>query len=265
MIATCAFLLALSLAQPPQQTDTAGRLAGRVTVERNRRRRRRRQRDVVPAGRPTTPMGMPPQAVTDHDGRFAFDRITPGTYNVEVQKTGFVPLNRTAGAIARQRGYRLPAASRRSTCSCGAAASSVAACSTHSANRWPTRRVVPMQRLPPDTLPGNRIFPAGPGAQTNDLGEFRIASLAAGESSLSPHRAARRRSADPASRRRLLRARRLRRLFFLERPTRPPPSRSPSALARKSATSRSRCSRSRPFACRVSSSTTTANRWRARW
>lgn len=181
MIATCAFLFALSIAQPPQQQpDSTGRLAGRVTVEGTGAAIAGASVLVFPNGRPTTPMGMPPQAVTDQDGRFAFDRLAPGTYNVDVQKTGFVPLNQP---MARSRvsvdivaGGVTPfdVQLRRGGVISGRLLDP-------SGEPLADARVVPMQRLPANTLPGNRIFPAGPGAQTNDLGEFRIPSLAAGE------------------------------------------------------------------------------------
>jgi hypothetical protein len=96
MILICGLIVALSSARAPQTTESTGRLAGRVTVEGTDTAIAGVRIILFPSGRlmrpadSMGPMGPPPQAVTDRDGRFVFDRIFAGTYNVDVQKTGFV-------------------------------------------------------------------------------------------------------------------------------------------------------------------------------
>src|SRR5882762_3373173 len=102
MIVICGLLIALSSAQAQQTSESTGRIAGRVTVEGTNAAVAGVRIMLFPSGRlmrpperprPMGPMGPPPQAVTDQDGRFVFDRIFAGTYTVDAQKTGFVSFN----------------------------------------------------------------------------------------------------------------------------------------------------------------------------
>jgi hypothetical protein len=138
---------------------------------------------VFPAGRRTGPMGPPPQATTDQDGRFALSNLAPGEYSLDVQKTGFVPLN---GPMTRPRTFAV-------------AAGQVLSLDLHlqrggvisgrvldgTGEPLTEARVMAMRRMPAPTNAGGqpRLVPApmqGP-QQTNDLGEFRVAGLAPGE------------------------------------------------------------------------------------
>jgi len=101
MVLICGLVVALS-AHAVQTTESTGRVAGRVTVEGTNAAVAGVRIVLFPAGRlmrpperprPMGPMGPPPQAITDQDGRFVFDRIFAGTYTVDAQKTGFVSLN----------------------------------------------------------------------------------------------------------------------------------------------------------------------------
>ena len=85
------------------------------------------------------------------------------------------PASRSRSSTARP--------SRRWTSRCRAAASSPAASSTSSANRWPTRRST-AQRY--QNIGGRRrLAPAGRPAMTNDIGEFRLFAIPPGQYYLS--------------------------------------------------------------------------------
>jgi hypothetical protein len=85
--------LLLSQAAPTAaQAPTTGRIAGRVTLEGVNTPIAGARVTLLSATRPTGPMGMPPQTLTDEDGRFVFARLAPGGYRMQVQKTGFAPL-----------------------------------------------------------------------------------------------------------------------------------------------------------------------------
>ena len=99
MSITGALVLTLLSAQAPA---TTGAVSGRVTVEGTSAPLAGVRIMLFPAGpldRPPRPAGQmigpPPQTVTDQDGRFAFDRLWPATYRIDVQKTGFALLTQT--------------------------------------------------------------------------------------------------------------------------------------------------------------------------
>ena len=182
MLVICGLIIAFASAHAAQTSESTGRVAGRVTAEGTNAAVAGARISLFPSGRPTRPirpMGMPPQAITDQDGRFVFERILPGSYRVDAQKTGFAPLNQpdrphTVDIVAGrdvvldlqlQKGAVL---SGRVVDPRGEPMSDV--------------QILAMRRIP--TSPGMttpRLIPAGPVAQTNDLGEFRVPGLAAGE------------------------------------------------------------------------------------
>jgi hypothetical protein len=138
---------------------------------------------VFPAGRRTGPMGPPPQATTDQDGRFALSNLAPGEYSLDVQKTGFVPLN---GPMTRPRTFAVAAGQlvsldlhlQRGGVISGRVLDGTGEPLTEAS-------VMAMRRMPAPPNAGGqpRLVPApmqGP-QQTNDLGEFRVAGLAPGE------------------------------------------------------------------------------------
>ena len=74
MLLPGSLLIALTLAQAAPATEQAGRVSGRVTLEGANTPVSGARILLIPTTRPTGPFGPPPQATTDQDGRFGFDR-----------------------------------------------------------------------------------------------------------------------------------------------------------------------------------------------
>jgi hypothetical protein len=81
--------LLIAIAQPAMQ---AAALSGRVTAEGTNAPLADVRVMLFPASGQPGPMGPPPQAVTDQDGRFTFSGLTPGDYRLDARKTGYVDL-----------------------------------------------------------------------------------------------------------------------------------------------------------------------------
>jgi carboxypeptidase family protein len=130
--------------------------------------------------RPTVPMGPPPQAITDQDGRFAFARLGPGEYRIDVQRSGYAPLDSEGG-----RGRTIQVAEGQAIDNLQLQLQKGAVISGRilapNGEPQPDVQVMAMRQLNGPPVP--RLMPApgqGP-QQTNDLGEFRIAGLAPGD------------------------------------------------------------------------------------
>jgi hypothetical protein len=133
----------------------------------------------APIGRPTGPMGPPPQAVTGDDGVYTFSGVAAGRYRLQVQKIGFVPPSPTADGFQIGAGQSVAgptlvvtrggAISGRVLDVRGEPMTEVMVTAVRKSAPVPGRgRVVP-------------AMPAGQPGQTNDIGEFRIAGLPAGD------------------------------------------------------------------------------------
>jgi hypothetical protein len=189
-------LLVASLSQAAAAASAAtGGITGRVTADGTNAPIVGARVLLFPAGRPAGHMGPPPQVTTDQDGRYAFTRLTPGEYRLDVQKTGFVPLNQP------------PARPRTFTVAPGQALAvdlRLQRGGVISGRVIDTRgdpmtdvRVMALRRMPAPAraaaaMAAPRLMPApmqGP-QQTNDLGEFRVSGLAPGEYVIAavPHR-----------------------------------------------------------------------------
>ncbi|PYR26252.1 MAG: hypothetical protein DMF98_09555 [Acidobacteria bacterium] len=176
------FLVALFIGQAAAPAAT-GVITGRVTAEGTNAPVAGARVVVMTAGRRAGPMGPPPQATTDQDGRFAFDKLAPGEYGLNVQKTGFAPTNES---MTRQRTFTV-AAGQTLAVDLHLQRGGVITGRVLDERGEPMTdvRIMAMRRMP---VPIN----AGPGPQfltapmqwpqqTNDLGEFRVAGLAPGE------------------------------------------------------------------------------------
>jgi hypothetical protein len=176
-----------SQGSPPQPAAPTARLAGRVTVEGTNAPLSDARVVLMPMfargtppPRPMLAMGPPPQAITDQDGRFAFPHLRPGEYRIDVQRTGYAPLEGDGG-----RGRTIQVADGQSAevqlqLQKGAVISGRIL--APSGEPQTDVRVMALRRVQgPQTQ--TRLMPAPMQGmqQTNDLGEFRLAGLPPGE------------------------------------------------------------------------------------
>lgn len=181
MLVICSLLVALSFNQASPSSDQAGLVSGRVTAEGGNTPIAGVRIMLMPTSRPTGPMGMPPQAVTDQDGRYVIDPLAPGTYRVNAEKTGYAPI----ADIGRSPTVQVTAGQslnfdlhlQRGAVIAGRVLDA-------RGEPLPEARITVLRRLDAPSAPGGqpRLFPAGgQSQQTNDLGEYRVAGLAPGE------------------------------------------------------------------------------------
>ena len=122
--------------------------------------------------------GPPPEALTDENGRFAFNGLAEGDYRVDVQKTGYAPSVQPfdPSVSVHVPNDRLEIRLQRGGVITGrvldGSGQPVSDLSLMALRRLDMPRGGPTQWLPSPMMGGQ---------QTNDVGEFRIAGLAAGE------------------------------------------------------------------------------------
>jgi Carboxypeptidase regulatory-like domain len=179
--------LPIDQAAPAAPAAATGRIAGRVTVDGADTPVVNARIMLFPTVRPNGPKGpfgpmvTPTQALTDQDGRFVFDKLAPGSYRMDVQKTGFAPLSGPERAPTAQ-----VSAGQTTAIALRLQKGAVIAGKLLDASGEPVTdaRIMAMHPIN-GNRPGAatvRLVPAlGGGQQTNDLGEFRIAGLAPGE------------------------------------------------------------------------------------
>jgi Carboxypeptidase regulatory-like domain len=184
---TSVLAVAVVLAQTPASTQAA-RVGGRVVAADNGAPLPDARVTLAPfvggrGPRPAVlPPGPPPQVITDQDGRFVFEGVAPGTYTFDAQRSGYAPLRNIASGPPQT--IQLAPGQSIDSVELRLQRGSIIAGRVFGLSGEPLAdvRVIAMRRVQTAGAPG-RFLPTvsqGP-QQTNDLGEFRIAGLAAGE------------------------------------------------------------------------------------
>jgi protocatechuate 3,4-dioxygenase beta subunit len=180
-------LLALSMDQAAAPAAT-GRISGRVTAEGTNAPIAGARVMVFPMMRrgapPTGPMAIPPQGLTDQDGRFVFNGLAPGEYRVDVQKTGFAS---SMDPTTRPRTYTVAAGQALDNIGIVLQKGAVISGKVLDQKGEPVTdaQVMALRRITPPgaSTAAPRLVPTpmqGP-QMTNDIGEYRVAGLAPGE------------------------------------------------------------------------------------
>jgi hypothetical protein len=174
-------LIAMSLVQAPAAAQS-GHISGRVSVEGANTPIADAQVTIVLAARTSGTLGPPQQASSDQNGRFQFDDVAPGAYRITVQKTGFAPEMWLPGQPAST--LLQVAAGQSVVVDRHLQKGAVISGRILDANGEPVPDVqmMAMRQVALGRGAPSRLIPApGRGQQTNDLGEFRVSGLPAGE------------------------------------------------------------------------------------
>ena len=171
------FALVLSAVLAAQDQIGTGRITGRVIEEGIGTPIAGARVMLLPERPPrTAPFEPPPQAVTDADGRYAFEGLAPGRYRLSVQQPGYVQQAPFTPPPVVELGPDRMQVQRDLALQRGAVITGRIV--DQSGRPVAEARVAAMRRLP---VPGGRLGMAGSPSTTNDLGEFRLYGLAAGE------------------------------------------------------------------------------------
>jgi hypothetical protein len=137
---------------------------------------------AAPGRNPPVFDGRPPMALTDRDGRYTFQNIAPGRYQINAQKTGFAPS--TDGRLPN---VEVAAGERREVTEIALQRGAAIVGRVLDENGEPAvgARVAALRRMPrngrPAAAPAGMFISMAANAESNDLGEFRLFGLAPGE------------------------------------------------------------------------------------
>jgi carboxypeptidase family protein len=190
VIVLCGLLLSQAGASTAPTTST-GRIAGRVIADGSNAPIAGARIMLFPARPASGPiarggMWRPLQTQTADDGRFVFDKVEPGTYRLDVQKTGFAPLGEPerapTAAVYAGRTTDVALTLQKGAVIAGKLLDA-------QGEPLPDVRMIAMRHLTRPAgmpqRPASAMFlvpaPGNGQQQTNDLGEFRISGLAPGE------------------------------------------------------------------------------------
>ena len=174
-----ATMLAAVLAVAQAADQSSGRLMGQVVEQGSRTPIANARVMVFSMARP---QAGPPQileATSDADGRFTLDSLLPGAYRVQASKAGYAMQTFDAQQLIVE---VLPGQTREGVAVSLSRGGAIAGHVMDSAGAPEAEvQVMAMRRMPGGPAGGGMFVPAGPGAQTNDLGEYRLYGLAPGE------------------------------------------------------------------------------------
>lgn len=170
-----ATLLALAQAADP----SSGRLTGQVVEQGGRTPIANARVMVFSMARPQAGPPQVLEAATDAEGRFTLDNVSPGAYRVQASKAGYaMQMFDTQQLIVEV----LPGQTREGISVALSRGGAIAGHVMDSAGAPEAEvQVTAMRRMPGGPSGSGMFVPAGPGAQTNDLGEYRLYGLAPGE------------------------------------------------------------------------------------
>lgn len=127
-------------------------------------------------------LNRPRTSTTDSDGRYEFDRLAAGRYRIIVQKAGFARPHDVGGLeVQLEPGGRradLETTLQKGAVIVGRVLDDAGEPLVNAQVNAMRKPAVPMAAA---SMRRDILIPAGPGAQTNDLGEFRLFSLPPGE------------------------------------------------------------------------------------
>ena len=174
-----ATILAALLALAQAADRSSGRLTGQVVEQGGRTPIANARVMVFSMARPQAGPPQMLEATTDAEGRFTVDNVLPGAYRVQASKAGYAMQMFDAQQLIVE---VLPGQTREGVSVSLSRGGAIAGHVMDSSGAPEAEvQVMAMRRMPGGPAGAGMFVPAGPGAQTNDFGEYRLYGLAPGE------------------------------------------------------------------------------------